>query len=245
MKKEIAAVVFFLKRLIKKAEKLDAGKVDLFVERLTVALQEKFRGHWYTDNPSKGQAFRCIRVNRFHKEDAELLRACVESGVQYKDLGLPKELTLWVDPGQVCCRYGEKNLAFTVASFSSDDDDDKEDVTKKVTSAVDRVTSDYHSGSSSDEDSGCREPRFFAGFSHHLPYQHIHPGAPVWHPGSRRNLGQGKVHGPPRPNYPARPSGRHNLSFKPNGWVSNSYRSKHGYWPNTAPHWAGQPEQLL
>lgn len=47
---------------------------------------------------------RCIRVNRFQKEDAELLRACAESGVQYKDLGLPKELTLWVDPGEVCCR---------------------------------------------------------------------------------------------------------------------------------------------
>lgn len=58
MKKEIAAVVFFLKRLIKTAEKLDAERVDLFVERLTVALQEKYRGHWYPDNPSKGQAFR-------------------------------------------------------------------------------------------------------------------------------------------------------------------------------------------
>jgi len=58
MKKEIAAVVFFLKRLIKKAEKLEADKLDLFVERLTVALQEKYKGHWYPDNPSKGQAFR-------------------------------------------------------------------------------------------------------------------------------------------------------------------------------------------
>lgn len=64
MKKEIAAVVFFLKRLIKKAEKLEAEKVDIFVERLTVALQEKFRGHWYLDNPSKGQAFRYRTVKR-------------------------------------------------------------------------------------------------------------------------------------------------------------------------------------
>ena len=52
-------------------------------------------------------------------------------------------------------RYGEKNHAFTVASFSGDDD--KEDVTKKVTSAVERVTSDYHSGSSSDEENSFRE----------------------------------------------------------------------------------------
>lgn len=34
-----------------------------------------------------------------------------------------------------------------------------ENVTEKVTSAVERVTSDYHFGSSSDEDSGLRETR--------------------------------------------------------------------------------------
>ncbi|XP_051972950.1 protein BTG3-like [Xyrauchen texanus] len=192
MKNEIAVVVFFLKRLIKKAEKLDAEKMDLFVERLTVALQ-KFKGHWYPANPSKGQAFRCIRVNRFHKEDAELLRACAESGVQYKDLGLPKELTLWVDPGEVCCRYGEKNHGFTVASFSSDDDD-KEDVMKKVTSAVERVTSDYHSGFSSDEDNSCREPLFTPPFHNHPPYHLMHASAPMWQPVPRRKFITGKAH---------------------------------------------------
>lgn len=54
---------------------------------------------------------RCIRVNRLQREDPELLRACQESGVQYKDLGLPRELTLWVDPGEVCCRSVLKALA--------------------------------------------------------------------------------------------------------------------------------------
>lgn len=64
MRKEIAAVVFFLKRLIRKAEKLEAEQVEKFVERLTVALQEKYRGHWYPENPSKGQAFRyCMWVS--------------------------------------------------------------------------------------------------------------------------------------------------------------------------------------
>lgn len=59
MRREIAAVVFFLKRLVKKGEKLESHKIELFVERLAVALQEKFRGHWYPENPSKGQAYRC------------------------------------------------------------------------------------------------------------------------------------------------------------------------------------------
>ncbi|KAJ3589651.1 hypothetical protein NHX12_010494 [Muraenolepis orangiensis] len=150
MKKEIAAVVFFLKRLIKKGEKLAHPQVEKVVERLTVGLQEKFRGHWYPENPRRGQA--CIRVNRFQRFDPVLLRACQESEVQYSDLSLPRELTLWVDPGEVSCRYGEQNPHFSVASFSDGDEHDKE-VTRKVTSAVERVTSDYHSGSSSDEDS--------------------------------------------------------------------------------------------
>lgn len=233
MKKEIAAVVFFLKRLIKKVEKLDAEKVDLFVERLTVALQEKYKGHWYPDNPSKGQAFRCIRVNRFQKEDAELLRACAESGVQYKDLGLPKELTLWVDPGEVCCRYGEKNHGFTVASFSSDDDDDKEDVTKRVTSAVERVTSDYHSGSSSDEDTNFREPLFTPPFQNQPPYQLVYPSAPIWQPAPRKKFGPGKGLYLPHLHYMPRPPCRPNYSFKPHNWVQHGYRSKHSYWGGT------------
>ena len=60
MKKEIAAVVFFMKRLIRKTEKLEIEKVEHFVERLAVALHEKYRGHWYPEKPNKGQAFRYI-----------------------------------------------------------------------------------------------------------------------------------------------------------------------------------------
>ncbi|KAL0994391.1 hypothetical protein UPYG_G00121590 [Umbra pygmaea] len=234
MKKEIAAVVFFLKRLIKKVEKLKTQEVELFVERLTVALQEKFRGHWYPDNPSKGQAFRCIRVNRLQREDPELLRACQESGVQYKDLGLPRELTLWVDPGEVCCRYGEKNLAFTVASFSGDEDD-KEDVTKKVTSAVERVTSDYHSGSSSDEDSGLRETRLPPTISNNRhTYQVVYPSSLLWRPPvlKQKKMGQNKrYNGPPRPpNYGFTHQGRPTQPFRHNGWAPSGHRGGHRYW---------------
>ena len=49
-------------------------------------------------------------------------------------------------------RYGEQNPCFSVATFANDEEEDK-DVAKKVTSALERVTSDYHSGSSSDEES--------------------------------------------------------------------------------------------
>lgn len=59
MRREIAAAVFFLKTLVKRGDKLELHKIELFVERLAVALQEKFKDHWYPENPSKGQAYRC------------------------------------------------------------------------------------------------------------------------------------------------------------------------------------------
>lgn len=45
-------------------------------------------------------------MNQVQLKDLVLLQACQESGVQYEDLGLPQELTVWVDPGEVSCRSG-------------------------------------------------------------------------------------------------------------------------------------------
>lgn len=45
-------------------------------------------------------------MNRVQLKDLVLQQACQESAVQYEDLGLPQELTVWVDPGEVSCRSG-------------------------------------------------------------------------------------------------------------------------------------------
>ena len=57
-------------------------------------------------------------------------------------------------------RYAEQTPFFSVATFPSDEEEDK-DVAKKGTSALERVTSDYHSGSSSDEESTRTSPLTF------------------------------------------------------------------------------------
>ncbi|KAM8899425.1 protein BTG3 isoform 1-T2 [Spinachia spinachia] len=213
MRREIAAVVFFLKRLVKKGGKLESHKIDLFVERLAVALQEKLKGHWYPEDPSKGQAYRCIRMNSFHKQDPEVLRACRESGVQFNDLRLSRELTLWVDPGEVSCRYGENNPCFSVASFSKCAEGDTDIAT--VTSALERATSDYHSGSSSDEESARTSP--LAVFN---AYQTMNPAAPTWHP---RKPVLGKTPILPLLHYDFRLRGRAPPASRPNAWVPPGY----------------------
>ncbi|XP_061524173.1 protein BTG3-like isoform X2 [Phycodurus eques] len=94
-------------------------KTELFIKRLSLALQKKFEGHWYPENPSKGEAYRCIRVNRHNRNDPELLRACHESGLRFCDLRLPLDFTLWINPGEAFCRIGEENPPFSVATVAA------------------------------------------------------------------------------------------------------------------------------
>lgn len=48
--------------------------------------------------------FRCLRMNKAQPRDPIIECACKQSDIDYEDLGLPKEITIWVDPGEVSCR---------------------------------------------------------------------------------------------------------------------------------------------
>ncbi|XP_021027885.1 protein BTG4 [Mus caroli] len=155
MRDEIATAVFFVTRLVKKHKKLSAQQIETFALKLMTVLFEKYRGHWHPDCPSKGQAFRCIRINNNENKDPVLERACAESNVNFFHLGLPKEMTIWVDPYEVCCRYGEKKHPFTIASFKGRWEN--WELAQHVSCAVNRATGDCSSGTSSDEESCGRE----------------------------------------------------------------------------------------
>lgn len=60
-------------------------------------------------------------MNRVQLKDLVLLQACQESGVQYDDLGLPQELTVWVDPGEVSCRSGGVQVGVYAHGVSCDE----------------------------------------------------------------------------------------------------------------------------
>lgn len=107
MREEIAAAVVFVTRLIRQNGSLSKGKVDEFSNCLSAILVEKFQNHWYSDRPAKGQGFRCIRINPSEPIDPVLEKAASDAGLQCAELLLPVEMTLWVDPQDVCCRFGE------------------------------------------------------------------------------------------------------------------------------------------
>ncbi|XP_075994829.1 protein BTG4 [Genypterus blacodes] len=151
MKDEIAAAVFFVTQLAKRYGSLDNDSRQRFAAALTSVLFEKYKNHWHLNAPSKGQAYRCLRVNGVCLQDSSLQQACERSGVQHGDLGLPKELTLWVDPGEVSCRYGEHSAAFSVSLVESCRRGDGE-FSRRIQDAVERASLDVQSGGSSDEE---------------------------------------------------------------------------------------------
>ena len=88
--------------------KLPRRRVNLFGEELEAALRDKFSDHWYPDKPFKGSAFRCLKIT--DPADPVLNRAARESGNPIPDIteNLPTDLAIWIDPGEVSYRIGEK-----------------------------------------------------------------------------------------------------------------------------------------
>ncbi|XP_042296555.1 protein BTG3-like isoform X2 [Sceloporus undulatus] len=145
MKDDVGKAVRFLCRIVKtRNEKVDKERVDKFGEHLIAILCERYTGHWYPEKPMKGQAYRCIRINRNSPVDESLLKACKESGLEYSELKLPREFTLWIDPGDVCCRLSESSQHFTVK-------EEEESSSSSGKTTPEMETSDYHSESPTSE----------------------------------------------------------------------------------------------
>lgn len=104
MRDEITAAAEFLTRLVGKNESLTKDKVDQFQQSVEDVLNDKFKTHWFPDKPNKGQAYRCIRINGNIRREPALELVCKNIGMEYSDLMLPLELTLWIDPEDVTCR---------------------------------------------------------------------------------------------------------------------------------------------
>ncbi|KAK2828436.1 hypothetical protein Q5P01_019470 [Channa striata] len=151
MKEEIAAAVFFVARLVKRYGCLDNDGRERFAAALTSILFENYKNHWHLNAPTRGQAYRCLRVNRVQLQDPVLQQACERSAVRYEDLGLPQELTVWVDPGEVSCRYGEHSTPFCVSAVDRCQRGDGE-FSRRIHDAVERASLEIPSGSSSDEE---------------------------------------------------------------------------------------------
>ena len=60
MKDEISAAVVFISRFLKRNKHLNHKQVEKFSDHLSAILLDRFKDHWHTDAPEKGQAYRYI-----------------------------------------------------------------------------------------------------------------------------------------------------------------------------------------
>jgi len=117
MKDEITAAAAFLTRLVTKKGTWTPEETDRFQQELIAVLYDKFAHHWFPDRPSRGQAYRCIRINEVIRHEPALEQVCENLGLSYRnDLSLPLELTLWIDPEEVACRFGEHKGSYCVVA---------------------------------------------------------------------------------------------------------------------------------
>jgi len=140
MRDEIAAAVLFITRLLKKNENLSPGQIEAFSNRLSSVMLDRFRDHWYNEEPRKGQAYRCIRVNHSEPADPTINLAANACGLHYYDLNLPTELTVWVDPTEVTCRLGEIKASECILLSKRNENSGK----SSATVDIDRLLEKHH-----------------------------------------------------------------------------------------------------
>ncbi|BFG00812.1 protein Tob1 [Drosophila madeirensis] len=113
--------------------KLPRRRVNIFGEELEKALRDKFQGHWYPEKPFKGSAYRCLKTG--DAIDSVLERAARESGVPISDVleNLPHELSVWMDPGEVSFRVGEKGAVKILYTENNENHEDSRSADREVT----------------------------------------------------------------------------------------------------------------
>ncbi|CAH2277715.1 BTG1 [Pelobates cultripes] len=107
MKPEIIAAVGFLSKFLRTKGLMNDQELHTFSLSLQELLADHYRHHWFPEKPSRGSAYRCIRIN--HKMDPLIGQAADRIGLNSQQMFklLPSELTLWIDPYEVSYRIGE------------------------------------------------------------------------------------------------------------------------------------------
>jgi protein Tob/BTG len=190
MKVEVNSAVEFvinILRLRQQSSPLNESQLHDFRGSLVIVLLEKYNNHWYENNPRKGSAFRCIRINGDTPEPL-LEKAALGCGLKERTLRqlLPAELTLWVDPQSVSYRIGENgsiSVLFdgSVNRSSPSDLDSSGSENCEMPPELNKLMLDYEKSHSNtiitkpkryntkNRQNNNSPPRYYPSFYHHSP----------------------------------------------------------------------------
>lgn len=121
MKVEVACACEFLARILM-TRHVPFQFIRPFSQRLEELLTLRFKDHWFPENPGKGSAYRCIRING--RMDPLITEAAKVTGLTNIGSFLPKEFTMWIDPSEVSYRFGEEG-SICQCPLATDDSDEE------------------------------------------------------------------------------------------------------------------------
>lgn len=121
MKQEIAHSIKFIARFLRKNRNLKPTQVDKFCEYMEIALEEKLsQGSWSWESPTLGSARRAL-FSFGNRLDSSIIDACAKSKISIDEARkvLPKgEWVVWIDPGEVSYKIGERGNVLTAFNAS-------------------------------------------------------------------------------------------------------------------------------
>ncbi|GFS57661.1 protein BTG2 [Nephila pilipes] len=140
------------------------NKVEHFKNNLVNLLKDHFEQHWFPGSPTRGSAYRCIRIHH-SRMDPLVLKAAHACGFNERIIqeSLPKDLTLWIDPCNVSYRFGENGSVAVLYEIPNLNEDTYNGAStpkrsmsmkiRKLQPLLNNVSDD-----SSSDDSGCISP---------------------------------------------------------------------------------------
>jgi protein Tob/BTG len=109
MKLEFESAANFIVHLIRQKNcYLGEAQLCHFKNNLIDEFKKRYQNHWFPGKPFKGSGYRCIRIN--HRIEPLVIKAGKSCKLSHTFLleNLP-ELTMWIDPLEVCYRFKESS----------------------------------------------------------------------------------------------------------------------------------------
>ena len=115
MKEEIRTAVNFFQKHLNTSSSLSTEQTQKFRDVLEHLVTDKFQNHWHPNKPLKGNAYRCINIERT-QIDPLLVKAADESNVPLSEVMsiFPDGFALWIDPDDVAVRFGTRGSIYPI-----------------------------------------------------------------------------------------------------------------------------------
>jgi protein Tob/BTG len=111
MKFEIHVAANFLTNLLLRGHNSSSRRQQLgiFKQTLEALLFQRYKGHWYPEDPERGTGYRCIDMNRVKDESVVQSGRSAQIKIDELNALIPSELRIWVDPSKVSFKLWENS----------------------------------------------------------------------------------------------------------------------------------------